>query len=225
MAGKRGQDRRDSAQRREQLVGAGARVVARDGVAAASTRRIAEEAGVPQGLVHYWFTSKEELVEEVVLAYLNEFEATVSRRTGGPTGTPDSPDTSDTPAAGQPDDEVYRRLMAAFEVVRTDDRGHQIAMYELTTWALRTPGMADLARRQYAAYRKTATRLASFWLDQHGDRLPTSTDVAAQFLTALFDGLSLAWLADPDGTDPEQVLRLLTRLVHALPAGPDDPHG
>jgi AcrR family transcriptional regulator len=211
VTGKRTHDRRDSGQRREQLVEAGARVVARDGIAAASTRRIAEEAGVPQGLVHYWFSRKEELVEEVVLAYLREFEAAVSRRTVPETGTADDTD--------QPrPDEVYRRLMAAFDIVRTDDRGRQIAMYELTTWALRTPGMADLARRQYAAYRDTSTRLAAFWLDDHTDDLPAPVDVVAQFLTAVFDGLSLAWLADPETTDPEQVLALLARLIRALPA-------
>lgn len=201
---------------------AGARVVARDGIAAASTRRIAEEAGVPQGLVHYWFARKEDLVEEIVLAYLREFEATASRRTLPGSGPPDQTGQTDrTDQADRTDhprpDEVYRRLLAAFDVVRTDGRGRQLAMYELTMWALRTPGMADLARRQYAAYRDTATRLATFWLDEHADSLPAPVDVVAQFLTALFDGLSLAWLADPETTDPERVLGLLTHLVRALP--------
>ena len=54
--------RRPDDGRRAQLIAAATRVVAREGVAAATTRRIAQEAGVPHGLVHYWFSGKDELL-------------------------------------------------------------------------------------------------------------------------------------------------------------------
>lgn len=48
-------------ERREQLVAAALRVMRRDGIAAASTRAICAEAGMPHGAFHYCFHSKKEL--------------------------------------------------------------------------------------------------------------------------------------------------------------------
>ncbi len=195
--------RRDTAGRREELVEAGARVVAREGVAAATTRRIADEAGVPQGLVHYWFADKNELLEEVVETYLRGFEAAALA----------SAVDAEAADSGAEADYVLERLRAAFDVVRNDDPGRQIAMYELTTWALRTPESRDIARRQYAAYRATAARLSEHWLERHGDTLPASAHVLAQLLSALFDGVVLAWLADPETADPDAVFTLVSQLL------------
>lgn len=48
-----------------QFVQAAARVIARDGAGAATTRRIAAEAEAPLAALHYCFRSKDELLEEV----------------------------------------------------------------------------------------------------------------------------------------------------------------
>jgi len=179
-------------------------VVAREGVAAATTRRIADEAGVPQGLVHYWFADKNELLAEVVETYLRGFEAAALASTA-------EAEAADSGAAQA--DYILERLRAAFDVVRNDDPGRQIAMYELTTWALRTPGSREIARRQYVAYRATAAHLSEHWLERHGDTLPASAGVLAQLLSALFDGVVLAWLADPETTDADAVFTLLSQLL------------
>lgn len=185
--------------RRDELVAAGARVVARDGVAAATTRRIAEEAGVPLGLVHYWFAGKDELLEQVVLAFLGEVHEAVGA--AGPEPEPGGADY------------VTGRMRAVFDAVRADDPGRQIAMYELTTWALRSPETRDIARRQYAAYRETAARLAGPWLEQHGAAAGAPPETVIRFLAALFDGLVLAWLADPEGADADGVLAFAGELL------------
>ncbi|MGW0819305.1 TetR/AcrR family transcriptional regulator [Streptomyces viridiviolaceus] len=48
--------------RREQFIDAAVRVIARDGVVGATTRRIAEEANAPQTSLHYCFQAKENLL-------------------------------------------------------------------------------------------------------------------------------------------------------------------
>jgi len=58
--------------RREQLIDAAVRVAARDGVAAATTRAIATEAGASLASVHYCFESKQELLQEVLISIINE---------------------------------------------------------------------------------------------------------------------------------------------------------
>src|SRR3984957_16177574 len=181
MATQRSPRQRSAGGRRAELVAAAARVVSRDGVAAATTRRIAEEAGLPQGLVHYWFASKDELIQEVVTSLLTQFEAAPA---------PAVADVED------PAGYVLSAFRAAFGVVEADDPGRQLATYELTTWALRTPRLRDVARQQYAAYRQTAAAIVAPWLAAHGQDFPASAAALAQFVAVLFDGVRLAWLAD-----------------------------
>jgi len=196
------------------VIEAATAVVAREGVAAATTRRIAQEAGVPHGLVHYWFSGKDELLEEVVHGMLRQLEAVTTA-----------------PIAQQPGrsaiDDVIERFRSAFAVVEDDDRGRQIALFELTTWSLRSPGHREVARTQYAAYRSTAESVTTQWLTAHQVELPGSPDVFAQFIAALFDGVNLAWLADPDGTRPDEIFDFTSKLLaqfagpEQVPAAPD----
>ena len=201
MESQRTPKRRPDDGRRAQLIAAATRVVARDGVAAATTRRIAQEAGVPHGLVHYWFSGKDELLEEVVQGMLRQLEAVTS--------VPAAAGSSGRSAA----EDVIDRFRSAFAVVESDDRGRQIALFELTTWSLRSPDHREVARTQYAAYRATAASVTSAWLAEHKVELPGAPDVLAQFVVALFDGVNLAWLADPDGTRPDEIFALASTLL------------
>jgi AcrR family transcriptional regulator len=173
-------------------------VIAREGIAAATTRRIAEEAGVPPGLVHYWFAGKDELLAAVVAEALDSIEAAAGTLSVAIAGLPVS---------------LFDRLRAAFRAVEQDDSGRQIGLYEMTTWALRRPDLREVARHQYVQYRRLAADATAAWLQETGGRFPGGVEALAQFVAALFDGLTLAWLADPEGTDVDAVLRLVSELV------------
>jgi AcrR family transcriptional regulator len=225
MATRREPRKRSADGRRAELVEAAGRVVARDGIAAATTRRIAEEAGLPQGLVHYWFASKDELLEEVIMTLLRQFEAateviSAEDTTGDLPGDPGDVD---------PAEYVRDAFRAAFGVVEADDRGNQLATYELTTWALRTPQQRDLARQQYAAYRATAAAVAAPWLAVHGENFPGDPGALARFIAVLFDGAVLAWLADPEGTRADDIFSLVSEMmasyVREHQAPPESPAG
>lgn len=185
---------------RNQLITAAIEVVTRDGLTAATTRRISEQAGLPLGTFHYWFSNKEELFECLFEEIFKEFEESAGSAAGtNPGGLPDA----------------LQILRSAFSVV-TDhgDEGvkRQIVPYELTMLALRTPAFRDFARRQYELYRHVAATMAGPLLDDLDQRLPGGSDAVIQLVTALFDGLTLAWLADPEGTKPDAVLTLLEAL-------------
>jgi AcrR family transcriptional regulator len=200
METQRAPKRRPDDGRRAQLIAAATAVVAREGVAAATTRRIAQEAGVPHGLVHYWFSGKDELLEEVVQGMLRQLEAVTSAQAVEQPGRSAAED-------------VIERFRSAFAVVEGDDRGRQIALFELTTWSLRSAEHREVARTQYAAYRATAASVTNAWLAEHDVELPGAPDVFAQFVAALFDGVNLAWLADPDGTQPDEIFALAGRMI------------
>lgn len=184
--------------RRAELVEAAMRLLAREGIAAATTRRIAEEAGVPQGLVHYWFAGKDELLAEVIQTELRALQDS------GATAPHDD---------SQPAADLLSRFRAAFSVVEAEEPGRQLALYELTTWALRKPKRRELARQQYTAYRELAAAEAAAWTAHRDLELPGDADALAQFTAALFDGLTLAWLADPEGTKPDAVFALVSELL------------
>lgn len=177
-------------------------MIAKEGVAAATTRRITQEAGLPHGMFHYWFSGKEELFEELIAEVVRELKegvaAAVSSTEGG----------SDT--------SLRDHLRAAFDVVRRDEQvepGRQLAIYELTALALRTPALRDMARRQYQAYQELTTTVIAPWLAAQDVDVPGGAEVLGKLIAVLFDGMVLAWLADPEGSDPDEVFALIDTLV------------
>ncbi len=57
---------------RERIVRSALDIAGREGIEALTTRRVAEEAAVNLGLIHYYFGSKEELVREALLLFVAE---------------------------------------------------------------------------------------------------------------------------------------------------------
>ncbi len=180
----------------DELVAAAIRVIGRHGVAAATTRRIADEAGVPLGTVHYWFSDKEQLLAEVVRVVVDQLER--ASAVASPADTPASPA------------DLREALGAAFASIADDDAGVQLGYYELTALALRTPRLRELARHQYRSYRELAARALAPALDGVE---PDRAAAIAELVMVTFDGLTLSYLADPEGTHPEAVLDLLAELV------------
>ena len=60
---------------REKILQAAFRVLSRDGYENASIKEIAEQAGVAQGLVHYYFKSKQQLVVAVLMSVCAQMNA------------------------------------------------------------------------------------------------------------------------------------------------------
>lgn len=181
--------------RRADLIEAALRVIARDGVAATTTRRIADEAGVPLGTLHYWFAGKGELLEQVVREMLTQIaSATLAVDYSG---------------------SIIERFRAAWRVIVDDDPGRQLAFYELTAYALRDPELRHLAVTQYGLYRRTAAVAIEPWLAENPVAMPGGQAALAELIATLFDGMALAWLADPEGVDPEAVFGLLEYLIVA----------
>jgi AcrR family transcriptional regulator len=209
MTGPRSPRRRADDTRRTELITAARSVIAKEGVAAATTRRITQEAGLPHGAFHYWFSGKEELFEELIAEVIRELAEGVT--------------TAAASTEGGSDASLRDQLRAAFDVVRRDEQvepGRQLAMYELTALALRTPALRDMARRQYQAYRETATTVISPWLAARNIEVPGGAEALGRLITVLFDGMVLAWLADPEGSDPDVVFTLIETLVSLHQSAP-----
>lgn len=175
------------ADRRTALVQAALRVVARDGVAAATTRRIVGEAGMPLASFHYVFSSRDELMAELIEAAVEGEQRDLD---------PVLRAVAD-PGVAAMRDVLRAGLQHYFDGVRADpDR--EKAMLELTQWALREPGFEPLARRQYARYHELAAHAAAEAARLTGSTWTRPLDEVARILVSFTDGLTVGWLVTRD---------------------------
>ncbi|MFF7388948.1 TetR/AcrR family transcriptional regulator [Streptomyces scabiei] len=178
--------------RREELIAAAFRVMVRDGVTKATTRAIVSEAKMPLGVFHYCFSSREELLQEVLTRFAAR-SAEAARNAiseGGDLGM-----------------RISESLEAFWGGVELSPGEHQVT-YELTHYALRQAGFEELARRQYQSYLEVHQGLLTEAAEAQGIRWTVPVPVLARYLNSVLDGLILCWLVDRNSEDSREVLRL-----------------
>jgi AcrR family transcriptional regulator len=171
------------ADRRRGLVDAAVRVICAEGVARATTRRIAEEAGVSGAVVHYAFATKDELFQSVY----ESLTATAFAEIGG----------FITPDIGL--ESGVRQVLSGFASWIKSDRNAALALLELTAWSLRNPGSRHLAAR---VYRRHIDLTADLLAEAAPDEAPQRCLTLARLITMALDGVYVQWRAlDDDSFD------------------------
>ena len=188
---------RPIADRRRQLVDASLAIAERDGVGAVTVRRVAAEAGVSLGLVSYCFASKEELTIAMATRIVQELADAgelASEQSGlvaavGPAGAPE---------AAQSIDQVLRAALNGLwsEIERSPSR--QLLTYEITTRALREPGLIDVAQEQYSTTAALAAGVLASAAETAGVSWTRDLDHLAGLVVMAIDGATLRWLVDQD---------------------------
>lgn len=163
---------------RAALLRAAVAVVDREGLDAVTTRRVAEEAGLPHGTVHYWFADKADLLRGVMDTMLKDVRATIVGET-----------------AGQTLDESLTRIHEGF--VDTPI-GRQLALLEFTLAAARSESLRPLAQELYEVYASAGREILQPWAGQAEAVLPGGVPALARLVSAVIDGLTLAGLANAD---------------------------
>lgn len=62
-------------------------------------------------------------------------------------------------------------------------------------------------------HREVAAKALQRWYEAREVDLPGGVDAVARLISTVFDGVTLAWLADPVGADPEGAFMLLAHLL------------
>lgn len=187
-------------QRRQELTEAAFRVMTRVGVSSATTRLIAEEAGVPQSIFHYCFRTKDELLQQLT-------KVVVQDMVGDALAAVVSADSFE--------DSLRRSLRRLWEN-GIKEPSHQLVLYELTTAALREPDGHGLATWQYAHYWENTGRFLQEVADRAGVTWSQPLVVLSRMTTTMIDGLILGWLADPNTEQAEAALDLFAALLGRL---------
>jgi DNA-binding transcriptional regulator YbjK len=184
--------------RRRLIVEAALRVIARDGVNAATHRAVAAEAGVALASTTYHFSSKGEIVAEALELAIDRSIAAVERCTAPPHPT--------TPAA------LADRLVELVHALCADDQAPLAAQYELLIEAGRSAELRRVAARWDGAYIGGLRDIVA------AAGIP-GPDEAADILSDLIEGALLDLVAFPRDGFAEGALRpRIARTVAGLAA-------
>lgn len=172
-------------ERRAALIDAGLRLIARDGLAHATTRAIVAEAGMSLASFHYAFESRDAFLDELIAVVVaNEQQAVLPAPDVGPDG-------GDLRAILEDGLLRYLDLLAS-------DPEHEQAMLELTQYALRSPERHPLAVAQYRRYAELAEQALATAAERAGAAWREPVAEAAGVLVAFTDGITLTWLVHRD---------------------------
>lgn len=207
-------------ERRRALVDATVRVIARDGVAGATTRAVVAEAGMSLASLHYAFPSREHLLEAVIA------EVTAQERRTAEAGL--------LPVAVGPEDdgppalvEVLRDGLDRYVDLLVADPAREQALLELALYAMRTPGQRAALVAQYDVYLESARASLSAAALAARSRWTVPLDEAARALVMATDGITTTWLADRDTAAARTTARFAAGALAALaePVGAARPTG
>jgi AcrR family transcriptional regulator len=192
----------ESAVRSRQIVAAARVVITRDGVAGTTVRAVAQEAGIPLGTLQYVFPAKHQLLRAVIEDLVEELADNLM---------------SSVPPGCDVEYAIGHGIRTFWnDLVVGDAEGVQLAQYELTTYALRTAGLEELARWQYERY----TDVVAGWLQRAAT--PVDARRLARLIVAGIDGLILQYVANPDPDrgrdDIEAMIAMITHHAEMRPA-------
>jgi AcrR family transcriptional regulator len=189
----------DSDSRRRELGEALWRVVLREGIEAASVRKVAAEAGISKGSLRHVFPSQSELLTFAMQLIVDEVGARVAAAD----------------AAGEVRDVVERRLQSVL-VLDPETRAVFDIWLAFAGRARVDPSLRPLRDETHARVRELC-RDAVETLRAHGEARPDlDVRLEAERLHALVDGLALHATLAPEVTTPARQVELLARHLDTL---------
>jgi AcrR family transcriptional regulator len=185
-------------ERRAAIVRATIRCLARDGYAGLTMKRIAAEAGVSPGILHYYFRDKRAILGRAAATVMADLDRRVA-----------------TEARGARDARGHlRALLRACLKVATESRDFWTVFIELWGEAFHDPDLARLNRHAYARARRFLAASVARGTAAGAFR-KVGPDEAAAVILALVDGLSLQLTFDPDLMPLGRAVRLAEETLGA----------
>lgn len=187
-------------ERREEILAAAIRVLAQDGIAETTTRKIASEAKVNQASLRYYFGSKDDLLFAVLQEMMRVTRDLVRASMPAGRNVPE--------IIAHSCQAVWSRIESAPEL--------QVMQYELTLYALRNPASAWLAQQQYEGSCAVVAELLQQGFTAANQTCTVPLTDLAHFIVGGFDGLTLQFISDRDPARARRGLDLLIKAVISL---------
>jgi AcrR family transcriptional regulator len=166
----------------DRILEAACELIAEDGIDEVRIARVAQRAGASTSLVHHYFSTREELLEQ---ALIHSFEQAGDERFG-----------EEVPAAG-----AVEGLAAAIRESLPYPGGQErewVLWVELWLRAVREPDLRPVAARLYDRYRRWMVDLIEAGIESAEFAAGTDAERVAALAVALLDGTGVrALLGDP----------------------------
>jgi AcrR family transcriptional regulator len=190
--------------RRDEILSATWRVIARDGIAKATIREIAREAGCSRGILAHYFDDKADILGSALVMSHRRVAARMDARAAGLAGL-----------------DALRVIM--LEALPLDAPRDLEAQIEISFWG-RALGTAELRDLQHTEFERLCSRLRRH-LSEARDRGEVADgvdlDLATHQLVVLIDGISAERVLYPGRVAPARQVEMLDALLDSLRARRD----
>ncbi|HTS95577.1 MAG TPA: TetR/AcrR family transcriptional regulator [Streptosporangiaceae bacterium] len=189
--------------RRDEILSATWRVIARDGIARATIRAIAREAHCSPGILAHYFDDKADILGSALVMSHRRVAARMDAATAGREG-------------------LAALRVVMLEALPLDERRDLEAQIEISFWG-RALGTAELRDLQHTEFEHLWARLRRH-LAEARDRGELAgavdLDLATHQLVVLIDGLSAERVLYPDRVTPGRQVDMLDKLLASFGARP-----
>jgi AcrR family transcriptional regulator len=190
----RGRPVGDREAQRKKILRAGIKVIAREGYAGASLRKVAQEAGHTTGALTYYFADKEELVSAIIDHMFDSFDRLLD------TG----------------DDIADHRSRYRQWIELNSQSDSWIAGFQLLANARHEPTFAAVYRERYSRYRQRLTEIIKKQQAAGVVRGDIPADLLADHLSSIGDGWVIMLPIETERFAPERVDALIDSIMRLL---------
>jgi AcrR family transcriptional regulator len=184
----RGRPIGDREARRAELLQAALSVIAEEGYAGASLRRVAERAGCTTGTVTYYFANKEAMMAAVIESRFDVF---------------------DTILEVQDRADIRAGFRLWLDLMGDEESGERLGALQLLAHARHEPALAAIYQRRYGRYRDALTNILARQQREGRVRADIPADVLSDQLCAMGDGWMMLLPIEPERFSPARVQVLL----------------
>lgn len=185
---------------RNRILEAACDLIAAEGIDEVRIARVATKAGASTSLVHHYFSTREELLEE---ALLHSFEQVGDERFG---------DERIEHADGNATDALARAIRECLPLPGTQERGW-VLWVELWLRAVRDPALRPIANQLYGRYRDWMADVIRAGIASGEFRAGADADALADEAMALLDGAGVRALIGDPGMDIDRARSLVARAL------------
>ncbi len=179
--------------RRQQLIDAAVTVLERDGVAHASLRTIAAEAGASLAAVHVCFANKDELIRGAIEGFLKQTWLDVGEGNDASVGLHDA---------------CYQILDGYWSAITLEPLW-AVAQFEVGLWSIRQRQHQEIIRQIYLSYEARISTIIDDACARADETLHVPSSQVSRGILAIIDGCSLQYLADPLSPEHKRLANMM----------------
>ncbi len=180
-------------EKRNRIIWALYRCLSEKGQERVSIKEIAAAAGLPQGVIHYYFTSKDDIISGLAEAMVERFSSMLEERL----------------EKADPRDAITIIIDYIVEVLIFDRELNRV-FYNLVQMTFERESLRKVMVKMFRNYRE---QMAVFFQRVGAG---SASHAMSSALVAITEGFALQALVDPDSFNPDSVRRIIERGVYDI---------